>query len=126
MTSKVLNAPQARWAEILAEYDFIIKYRPGKTNTAADTLTRREQDLEPQNKTKVMIRENVLLKNHQLEKPSKNIAVNFMETFAIADKLLTLNRNHTFLKTKETLQGVARIVNSNLRMVFLHMMRIVW
>jgi hypothetical protein len=40
MTTKKLNSRQARWAEKLAEYDFEIAYRPGKTNPA-DGLSRR-------------------------------------------------------------------------------------
>jgi Integrase zinc binding domain/Integrase core domain len=42
MTTKKLNARQARWAEFLSRFYFLIKYRPGKQNTLADALTRRE------------------------------------------------------------------------------------
>jgi len=46
---------QARWAEFVAEFDFIIKYRPGKKNGKPDTLSRRwdhrpegeSEDLQP-------------------------------------------------------------------------------
>ena len=37
----VLNKRQARWAEGLAEYSFVIHYRRGSTNTKADLLSRR-------------------------------------------------------------------------------------
>ena len=47
MTTKQLTSRQARWAEILSQFFFTIMYRPGKENTQADTLTRREQDVEP-------------------------------------------------------------------------------
>ena len=40
-----LNRRQARWAEKLASYDFIITHIPGKTNGRADALTRRSGDL---------------------------------------------------------------------------------
>lgn len=43
-TSKVLNRRQARWAELLAQYDFKIVYRPGSKMGKPDALTRR-QDL---------------------------------------------------------------------------------
>jgi hypothetical protein len=40
MTSKKLNARQARWCEFLHDYYFVLKYRPGRVNVLADTLTR--------------------------------------------------------------------------------------
>ena len=40
MTSKKLNARQARWAEFLSRFNFIIRYRPGRNNTLADALSR--------------------------------------------------------------------------------------
>lgn len=42
-TAKVLNRRQARWAQELAAYNFIINYRPGKLNGKADVLSRLEQ-----------------------------------------------------------------------------------
>ena len=42
MSSKVLNRRQARWAELLADYDFVVRYRPGEQNGQADALSRRE------------------------------------------------------------------------------------
>ncbi len=32
---------KARWAEFLQQYDFTLKYKPGKTNVVADALSRR-------------------------------------------------------------------------------------
>ena len=40
MTTKKLNAQQARWAEFLSQFYFLIKYRPGQQNTLADALSR--------------------------------------------------------------------------------------
>jgi reverse transcriptase-like protein/integrase-like protein/chromodomain-containing protein len=40
-TTKTLNARQARWAEELSAYDFVIEYVRGKENTVADALSRR-------------------------------------------------------------------------------------
>ena len=45
MTSKDLNRRQARWAEFLSEFNFLITFRPGKQNTKPDSLTRRTGDL---------------------------------------------------------------------------------
>lgn len=44
-TSKVLNHRQARWAELLAHFDFKIVYCPGNKMGKSDALTRR-QDLQ--------------------------------------------------------------------------------
>jgi hypothetical protein len=40
-----LSERQVRWAEILARYNFTLKYRPGKEATVSDALSRREQDM---------------------------------------------------------------------------------
>ena len=41
MTTKKLTPRQARWAEFLSEYNFIISYQSGKKNEKADALTRK-------------------------------------------------------------------------------------
>ena len=41
-TTKVLNLWQARWSEKLGGYNFWIIYQPGRTNSKADLLLRRE------------------------------------------------------------------------------------
>ena len=48
MSTKKLTRRQARWAEFLSEFNFVITYRPGKKNEKADALTRRPND-KPQN-----------------------------------------------------------------------------
>ena len=40
MSTKVLNRRQARWAELLADYDFVLIHTPGKRNPA-DGPSRR-------------------------------------------------------------------------------------
>ncbi|KAI9034728.1 Ty3/Gypsy family RNase HI domain-containing protein, partial [Aspergillus affinis] len=42
MTTKKLNGRQARWSEFLSRFHFLIKFRPGLKNTAADALSRPE------------------------------------------------------------------------------------
>jgi transposase InsO family protein len=66
MTTKTLNARQARWAELLADYHFLIAYRPGKENPLADALTRKVDELDSQNKTKKERRNQQLLKDTQI------------------------------------------------------------
>jgi hypothetical protein len=52
ISTKSLNTRQARWAELLADYHFLIAYRPGKQNPLADVLTRKVDELDSQNKAK--------------------------------------------------------------------------
>ena len=44
MTTKKLTRRQARWAEFLSGFNFVISYTPGKENQKADSLTRRPND----------------------------------------------------------------------------------
>ncbi|KAI0991384.1 hypothetical protein K3495_g16803, partial [Podosphaera aphanis] len=99
MTTKTLNARQARWAEALAEFNFLIKYRPGKANAAADALSRREQDVTPQDIVKSKSRNQALLKNHQIEENPFETSIAFMETFQLVDKILDANRNDPSLQS---------------------------
>jgi len=42
-TTRHLSRRQVRWSEVLSDYNFIIKYRPGSLNGAADALSRRDK-----------------------------------------------------------------------------------
>jgi hypothetical protein len=65
--TKQLNSRQARWAKLLADYFFIIMYRPSKDNAKADILLRREQDLSQQSRIKAHLRIRALLQPDQLD-----------------------------------------------------------
>ena len=53
-----LNGQQARWYLKLQDYDFILQYIPGKTNTKADILSRKDQvDMKEDNKDVQLIKE---------------------------------------------------------------------
>jgi len=67
MTTKQLNQRQVRWAEVLAEFYFIIAYRLRKQNELADILICREQNLQIQNDTKVASCIQVLLSKENLD-----------------------------------------------------------
>ncbi|KAI1007772.1 hypothetical protein K3495_g454 [Podosphaera aphanis] len=67
MTTKPLNSRQARWAEILADFNFVITYRPGKQTPLADALTRRVNEVDSQNSAKKSQRLRQLLKDHNLD-----------------------------------------------------------
>ena len=44
MTTKKLSRRQARWAEFLSGFNFVISYTPGRENGKANLLTRRPND----------------------------------------------------------------------------------
>ncbi|SOV08288.1 uncharacterized protein UDID_17342 [Ustilago sp. UG-2017a] len=70
-TTKQLNHRQARWSELLSDFDFVIQYRPGVQAGLPDALTRRS-DMRPRDKGPSLMQEpnpnnfQALLKPHQL------------------------------------------------------------
>ena len=44
MTTKKLSRRQARWAEFLSGFNFVISYTPSRENGKADSLTCRPND----------------------------------------------------------------------------------
>ncbi|KAJ1578391.1 hypothetical protein NDA11_005217 [Ustilago hordei] len=70
-TTKQLNRRQARWSELLSDFDFVIQYRPGAQAGLPDALTRRS-DMRPMDKGPSLMQEHnpnnfqALLKPHQL------------------------------------------------------------
>ena len=64
MTTKKLNARQARWADFLSRFYFRIRYRPGKENTLADALSRPETSTSRNDH-----RMQILLKPEMVEEP---------------------------------------------------------
>ena len=67
MTTKQLNSRQARWAEALSEYYFLIMYRSGKQNGKADALTRRDDEVEAQDGIKAEYRTKAFLAQDQID-----------------------------------------------------------
>lgn len=67
MTTKQLTGRQARWAEALSEYYFMIMYRSGAKNAKADILTRREDEVQSQDQVKLDHRTRALLAQDQVD-----------------------------------------------------------
>nr|GFD08637.1 putative reverse transcriptase domain-containing protein [Tanacetum cinerariifolium] len=43
LDQKELNMRRRHWLELLSDYDYEIRYHPGKRNVVADALSRKEQ-----------------------------------------------------------------------------------
>lgn len=44
LDQRLSTIPQHRWISKLMGFDFIVEYKPGRTNTVADALSRRDAD----------------------------------------------------------------------------------
>ena len=42
-SQKKLSPKQARWQDFLAEFDYVLEYKPGKANLVADALSRKAE-----------------------------------------------------------------------------------
>jgi hypothetical protein len=73
LTTKELNQRQIRWAKILTEYHFKIKYIKGTDNTRADVLNR---------KTELQNREKLLGTMLHIDKDGK-IRYNYLQILAV-------------------------------------------
>src|SRR5258708_38985146 len=80
LTTKTLSCRQARWAEFLASFDFIIHYSPGKDSAKPDALSRRP-DHEPQDAPEHEHR--IFTEKHF------TMAINFVETEDIQQRIQT-------------------------------------
>jgi transposase InsO family protein len=106
MTTKQLNSRQARWAELLAEYSFMIMYRPGKDNTKADILSRREQDLDPVGELKAHLRTRALLQPEQVDPRIREAVEIHALDELIHEPALLVNRLLTANRTTDSLQAL--------------------
>ncbi|GKD45581.1 reverse transcriptase domain-containing protein [Tanacetum coccineum] len=73
---KELNMRQRRWLELLSDYDYEIRYHPGKANVVADALSRKELKYENQRTSRTKMLEASWLKTQRiinLERKSWNL-----------------------------------------------------
>ena len=66
MTTKALSSRQARWAETLLRFNFMLTYKPRSQNRA-DPLTRRDQETDSQMAMKISTRTQTLLQPKNLD-----------------------------------------------------------
>lgn len=72
MTTKQLSSRQARWAEFLSQFSFLIAYRSGKQNTVADLLSRPPGELADAHKRQILFRTRTLLDESALDPEVKS------------------------------------------------------
>ena len=88
MTTKKLTRRQARWAEFLSGFNFVISYTPGKENQKADSLTRCPNNLPSS--------ENDDCQQHQLQTllPAKRLKISLItkeENTTIIEQVVKAN-----------------------------------
>lgn len=114
MTKKTLNQRQAGWAEILSSFWFEIAYRSGVSNTCADALSRRDQEVTTQEEIKSKYRTQTLLPDSVLdsritddlsmegEEIASLLSID-QEELDLIDRLLLANREHPTLQDQRDL-----------------------
>jgi len=65
-TKRLLNPRQARWQDLLSEFDFKLTYRPGSENIVADALSRKHEELRTQKEKDIAARTNTLINPAQI------------------------------------------------------------
>jgi len=88
MTTNELNERQARWMQELSQFNFKIKYRPGKEGGKPDALTRREGDLPTAGDKRHTRNVGILLPNDRYWdiKDTEDIRIDIVETTKFRDK----------------------------------------
>ena len=92
-SSRVLNCRQARWSLFLADFDFVITYRPGIEQGKSDALSRRSE-YQPQEGDETFLQQKAtLLKPHHLklnsiiETPTDPSLLNHIKEQILSDAL---------------------------------------
>ncbi|KFZ24956.1 hypothetical protein V502_00565, partial [Pseudogymnoascus sp. VKM F-4520 (FW-2644)] len=75
MTTKSLSGRQARWAETLSRFNFMLTYKPGSQNWA-DLLTCRDQEMDSQMAIKISTRMQTLLQPENLDLETRKWTAN--------------------------------------------------
>jgi len=109
-TKKDLNLQQARWGERLANYDFIIKYRPGKLAGKPDILSRESGDSpwegdmkHRQNHGRILLPEDAFAKD-----TLKALQANTTETISLEIDKELLNEIQTLSTTDKEIREIQR------------------
>jgi transposase InsO family protein len=107
MSTKKLSPRQARWAEMLSQYRFLIRFRPGKKNCLADPLTRKEAQPDTRtDRTQILLPQKYLEAGVSPEDPASYtgsypkppLIAPLDPELTITDRVLRSNRTHETLQ----------------------------
>ena len=107
-TKQLLNPRQARWANIVADYNFKITYCSGTANIVADALTRKHSKLITQKEKDITAQTQLFLDpscviaaigegSANIESGSLNEAEQAENPYQLVDRILQANRSHESL-----------------------------
>ncbi|GKA71037.1 putative reverse transcriptase domain-containing protein, partial [Tanacetum coccineum] len=88
-SQKELNMRQRRWIELFSDYDYKIRYHPGKANVVADALSRKERVKYHPGKANVVAD---ALSRKERVKPKRVRAMNMTLQSNIKDKILAAQK----------------------------------
>jgi transposase InsO family protein len=111
---RTLNARQARWCDVLADYHYRITYRPGKLNAVADGLSRKAEELATQKEIRDAARIQQLIPDSAIllfpDSTDMDLCIVPMEKpqgHELIDRILTLNRTPALSPSLDTLRRKA-------------------
>ena len=108
-TQDKLSARQTRWSEFLQQFDFEIKYRPGKENDVADGLSRRPDHLSSMNESSISIDNELvdLIKTEYQNDPvTKHILEKGNKKFTVRDGLIYTADNKLYIPGSENVRSM--------------------
>ena len=100
-TKQLLNSRQAKWADIVTDYNFKITYCPGTVNIVADTLTRKHSELVTQKEKDIAARTQLFLEPNcviaSVEEGSEKQTELTENPYQLVDQILQANWTHDSL-----------------------------
>ncbi|GJX27795.1 putative reverse transcriptase domain-containing protein [Tanacetum coccineum] len=104
LDQKELNMRQRRWLELLSDYNYEIRYHPGKANVVADALSRKEQIKPLRVRALVMMWENITM-DFITELPRTSIG---QDTIWVIVDRLTKSAHFLPMKENDSMEKLTR------------------
>ena len=107
-TQDKLSARQTRWSEFLQQFDYEIKYRPGKENDVADGLSRRpDHQIAALNKSSIIISTELLdtiKAEYQNDKVTRKILEKGHKEYSVRDGVIYTSDNRLYIPLNESVK----------------------